>query len=159
MVQLKWWIKDNKVEVITVTGIVIALIIVLITLIYQMNKFEIECRASGGHVESTFLYMQYIPHPPHRMGRLLFSRKNLTHGVKGWENKDMSKRTFHLTVNGQSLTFSESDNGDTWQISDYTRAGVKVGTIGYGGYESGRVHQASTRTIANMAERFVQQNG
>lgn len=71
----------------------------------------------------------------------------------------MTKRNFHLTFNGQSLMFSESDNGNTWQISDYIKNGKHVGTIGYGGYESGRVHQASSRTIANMAERFVKQNG
>ena len=72
-------------------------------------------------------------------------------------------KTFSLTVNGQSLQFAVDAIGDTFQTSPYFAwkrdEYRELGKIGYGGYESGRVHVASTRTIANMVERHIKAQG
>lgn len=70
---------------------------------------------------------------------------------------------FTITVNGQVLNIAITENGDTFQTTDYYVRGSNgskvAGIIGYGGYVSGRVHAASTRTIANMVERHIKAQG
>lgn len=78
-------------------------------------------------------------------------------------NDELYVKSFNLTVNGQPLVFKVNKQGDAFQVVDYfkmTNDGYKaVGRIGYGGYESGRVHFASSRTIANMMERHIKSQG
>lgn len=70
--------------------------------------------------------------------------------------------TIHLTVNGQSVRVDINRLGDVVegaQRSDYyTRAGRVAPISGFAGYASNRVHLASTRTIANMIERYISTN-
>lgn len=65
---------------------------------------------------------------------------------------------FHLTYNGQSLEFELMKDGGTNQVTGYYQHGERVPLTGFAGYKSGRFHVAATRTLANMAERFVTTN-
>jgi len=68
--------------------------------------------------------------------------------------------TIHLTINGQNVDVKLIALGghiEGYQTSTYYRYG-KIGRSGYGGYESGRIHFASTRTIANAIERYIKTN-
>ena len=73
-------------------------------------------------------------------------------------------KAFGLTVNGQALTFVVEANCDVTQTNDYYKRGRNgaygiIGVSSYGGYQSGRVVLASTRTIANMVEHFMKTQG
>ena len=66
----------------------------------------------------------------------------------------------HITVNGQQLEIKlDALNGhiEGTQVSVYIRHGEAKAISFFGGYDSGRVHGASTRTIANMIERYIKE--